>query len=99
MAPNKLHYLEAVYSEACGLRVFFYNAFTEAIHVARFRAFVRVIPKAEDKPEVLRFLSSASQGTVLTASFGDHISWPLGVELYVAFPGSEEPELFNIQVP
>jgi hypothetical protein len=99
MAPNKLHHLEAVYSEACGLRVFFYNAFTEAIHVERFRTFVRVIPKAEDEPEVLRFLSSASHGTVLTASFGDHINRPFAVELYVAFPGSEEPQLFNIQVP
>jgi copper(I)-binding protein len=99
MAPNKLNHLEAVYSEDCGFRVFFYNAFTRPVHADRFRAFIRIVPKAEDEPEVLRFLSPSDDKTLLSAPIGNEVSRPFAVELYVEFPGSHDPELFTVQVP
>ncbi|MDP6257780.1 MAG: hypothetical protein QGH63_01685, partial [Rhodospirillales bacterium] len=57
MAPDKMHHLEGVYSAKCGLRLFFYNAFTQPIRADRFKAFIRIVPQKDDEPEVLRFLS------------------------------------------
>lgn len=98
MAPNKLHHLEALYSDHCGFRVVFYNAVTQHIRANRFQAFVRAIPKDEDEPETLRFLSHSEDGATLGTTFGASLSKPFDVELYVKFPDSEEPQLFNIQV-
>jgi hypothetical protein len=98
MAPNKRHHIETVYSERCGLRVILYNAHTEAISPARFRAFVQVIPSVEMEPERMRFLELSSDGTVLEAMLGSDLSRPFEAELYLRFPETEEPELFNLLI-
>jgi len=99
MAPNMMHHLEGVYSDDCGFRLFLYNAFTEPIHVDRFQAFVHVFPSSEDEPDIIRFLSPSNDGTVLTTTFGDAVTRPFQIELYVKFPKSDEPQLFNILIP
>jgi len=99
MAPNKMHHLEGVYSDECGFQIFLYSAFTEPIHVNRFQAFVHVFPSGEDELDIIRFLSPANGGTVLTAAFGNAVSRPFQIELYLKFPESDEPQLFNVIVP
>ncbi len=99
MAPDKLHHVEAIYSEVCGLRVFFYNIRTEPIGVTRFRAFARVIPESMDEPEVLRFLTPVEDGTLLAANLGDEATRPFEIELYIRFPEGDEPQLFTVRVP
>jgi copper(I)-binding protein len=99
MAPNKMHHIEAVYTEECGFQLFLYNAFTESIHINRFQAFVHVFPQRDDQFDIIRFLSPAHRGTVLAATFADAVSRPFDVELYVKFPDSDEPQVFNIAVP
>jgi hypothetical protein len=99
MAPNKTHHLEGVYSERCGFRLVFYNAFTKHIRADRFRALINVVPESTDEPEVMRFLKLSEHDTVLSAVVGDEVSRPFQIELYVEFPGSDEPQLFNINVP
>ncbi len=96
MAPDKLHHLEPVYSEHCGLRVIFYNAHTEPIRPERFRAFVHVIPSAKMEPERTRFLEVSADGSALEAALGSNLTRPFEVELYVRFPESDDPELFNV---
>ena len=98
MAPDKIHHLEGVYSERCGFRLVFYNAMTKPIRADRFRAFIKIVPEKEDEPEVIRFLSTNAQGTVLHADIGTDVSRPFEVELYVKFPESDDPQLFNIHV-
>ena len=98
MAPNKTHHVEAVYSAACGFQLFLYNAFTQPISVERFQAFVHVFPESDDEFDIIRFLSPTNSGSVLAAGFGDAVSRPFKVELYVKFPESDEPQLFNIAV-
>lgn len=79
MAPDKLHHVEALYSEACGLRAYFYNIRTEAIGVTSFRAFARVIPASPDEPEVLRFPTPVEEGALRGPGPGhepmEGISW------------------------
>jgi hypothetical protein len=99
MAANKVHHLEALYSEKCGFQLFLYNAFTEPIRVNRFRAIIKVVPSDEDEPEIIRFLSPSGDGTVLRAKMGDEVRRPFEIELYVKFPQTEQPDLFNIFVP
>ena len=99
MAPDKLHHVGALYSEAYGLRVFFYNIRAEAIGVTRFRAFARVIPASPDEPEVLRFPTPVEDGTFLAASLGDEASRPFEIELYVRFLEGDAPQLFTVRVP
>lgn len=99
MAPDKIHHVEALFSGDCGLRVFFFNAFTKPIGATRFRAFARVMPESEDEPESLRFLTPSEDGTMLAADLGDEVSRPFEVELYIEFPESDEPQLFNVRVP
>ncbi len=96
MAPDKLHHVEPVYSEHCGLRIIFYNAHTEPIRPHRFRAFVHVIPSAKMEPERMRFLEVSADGSVLEAALGSDLTRPFEAELYVRFPESHDPELFNI---
>ncbi|MFQ5618570.1 MAG: copper chaperone PCu(A)C [Rhodospirillales bacterium] len=99
MAPDKIHHLEGLYSDECGFQVIFYNAFTRPIRADRFQAFIKVIPRNEDEPEVIRFLSSSEDHTVLKSAIGDEVRKPFLIELLVKFPESDEPELFTIQVP
>lgn len=96
MAPDKLHHLEPVYSERCGLRVVFYNAHSEAIRPDSFRAFARVIPSSKMEPERMRFLELSADGSVLQAELGSDLTPPFEAELYVRFPESDDPELFNV---
>ncbi len=98
MAPNKLHHLEGLFSAECGFRLFFYNAFTEPIAAGRFLGFIWVTPNSENEPDVIRFLKISKNGTTLWATIGDEITRPLDIQLYVAFPESDEPQLFNISV-
>lgn len=98
MAPNKVHHLEGVYSDECGFQLFLFNAFTKPIHVDRFQAFVHVFPESDDEFDFIRFLSPSSDATVLTTEFGHAVSRPFQIELYVKFPESLEPQLFNITV-
>lgn len=98
MAPDQLHHLELLYSNECGIRIVFYNALTQPIDARRFRAFVRILPKDQDLPETLRFLSPSVDGTFLRTSVGAHVDTPFKVELYVEFPESDEPELFNATI-
>ncbi|MHA1108006.1 MAG: hypothetical protein ACTSQV_02700 [Alphaproteobacteria bacterium] len=99
MAPNKVNHVEAVYSEKCGFRLYLYNAFTRQIHVGRFRAFIKVVPKDEDQGESIRFLFPNLERTALEAKLDTAIAPPFEIEIYVKFPESQEPELFNIRVP
>jgi len=99
MAPNKMHHLEGVYSEACGFQLFLNNAFTEPIRADRFRAFLRAIPSAEDEPDAMRFLVPAADNTMLAAPLGDEVRRPFEIELFVKFPESDAPERFDILVP
>ncbi len=98
MAPDKMRHLEAVFSERCGLQVFFYNAFTEPIRADRFRAFVIAVPESEDEAETIRFLSSTEDSAILETEIGDTVSRPFDLKLYVKFPESDEPELFTVKV-
>lgn len=99
MAPNKTHHIEGVYTEECGFQLFLFNAFTQHIRVERFQAFVHVYPKSEDEIDIIRFLSPSNDGAMLSATFGDAVSRPFDIELYVRFPDSDEPQMFNIKVP
>lgn len=98
MAPNKLHHLEALYSDDCGFRLVIYNAYTQPIAVNRFQAFIKVIPENEELPEMIRFLSPSADGTLLVAAMATHVPPPFEIELYLKFPESEDPELFNIRI-
>jgi hypothetical protein len=99
MAPDKMHHLDGVYSAKCGLRLFFYNAFTQPIRADRFKAFIRIVPQKEDEPEVLRFLEPSKDGSILQATIGGDVSPPFDIEALVKFPQSDEPQLFTIKVP
>ncbi len=98
MAPNKMHHLEGVYSERCGFSLFIYNAFTEPVRVHRFRAFVRVVPGAENEAETHRFLLPAHDGAFLHADLGSDFSRPFVLESFVKFPAVGEPELFTFRI-
>ena len=98
MAPNKTHHIEGIYSKDCGFRLVLFNAHTQPINVNRFKAFVKYIPEDEDTPEAFRILSPAHEGSVLKVSSNPKIKGEFDVELYVSFPGSDEPSMFNIRV-
>ena len=98
MAPDKIHHLEGIYSDECGFRLFFYNAFAEPIRADRFQGLIKIIPNDQSEPEVMRFLSVSQGGAVLQSPVSEHVSRPFDIELYVKFPESEEPQLFNIKI-
>ena len=98
MAPNKTHHVEGVYSKECGFRLVIFNAMTQPISVNRFGAFVKYIPEDEDEPEAYRILSQSHDGSVLQASSNPEIKGKFDVELYVKFPDSDEPNMFNIRI-
>lgn len=99
MAPNKMNHVEGVHSEKCGFRLYLYNAFSRHIHVGRFRAFIKIVPEDEDQAESIRFLFPNMEGTALEADLDTSIAPPFEIEVYIKFPESQEPELFNIRVP
>jgi len=99
MAPDKIHHVEAVHREGCGLDIVFYNAFTQPIAADRFRAFITVIPDDPDQPEAMRFLFASNDNTTLYAALGDDVTAPFSVEIYIKFQESDDPELFNVRVP
>ncbi len=97
MAGTKLHHVEATYSKACGVRVYMYNAFTKPISVGRFQGFVLVVPEDEDRfYEAIRFLTPSEDGSCLQANLELAGDPPHEVELYMKFPGSDEPEVFSV---
>ena len=97
MAGTKLHHIEATYSMACGVRVYMYNAFTKPISVGRFQGFVLVVPEDEDRfYEAIRFLTPSEDGSCLQANLELAGDPPHEVELYLKFPGSDEPEVFSV---
>ncbi len=100
MAPNKIHHIEALYSEECGFKVFAYNAFTESIDAGRFQAFFKIVPENDDEwdKEVIRFLSPTAEGGFLQAKGNHDIKGPYKLELFVQFPESDAAEMFNIPV-
>lgn len=99
MAPDKIHHLEAAFSERCGFQVYLYNAFTKPISVQRFQAFIKAIPNSEDEAEIIRFLAPNKNHTVLQAKIGDSVTRPFKIELYLKFPEADDPELFSIHIP
>lgn len=99
MAPDKIHHLEAAYSERCGFQVYLYNAFTKPISVQRFQAFIKAIPNNDDEAEIIRFLFPNKNHTVLQARIGDSVTRPFKIELYLKFPEADDPELFSIHIP
>ncbi len=98
MAPNKTNHVEGIYSKDCGFRLVLFNAMTQPINVSRFGAFVKYIPKDEDAFVDYRILSPAHEGSVLQVSSNPKIEGEFDVELYVRFPGNDEPTMFNIRV-
>lgn len=98
MAPNKLHHLETVYSDACGLRIQFYNAYTEAIGAGRFQAFLIAQPDDEDEAEVVRILTLYKDGSMLHTPLDPHLSNPFTIRLHVKFPGELEPQIFTMNI-
>lgn len=98
MAPNKTNHVEGIYSEDCGFQLVLFNAMTQPINVGRFGAFVKYIPEDEDDPEFYRILLPSHDGSVLEVSSNPEIHGEFDVELYVTFPGVDEPSMFNIRV-
>ncbi len=97
MAPNKTHHVEGIHSRECGFRLVIFNAMTQPINVNRFAAFVKYIPEDEDEPEAYRILSPAHERSVFEVDSNPQIKGKYDVELYVKFPGSDEPVMFNIR--
>ena len=98
MAPSKTHHVEGIFSKDCGFRLVLFNAMTQPINVDRFGAFVKYIPEDEDEPEAYRILSPSHDGSVLQVSSNPEIKGKFDVELYVKFPDSDEPNMFNIRI-
>ena len=99
MAPDKMHHLEAKFSERCGFQLVFYNAYIKHIGATRFRAFIKIVPDSEHEAETLRFLSLNEDGTVLGAHIGKGATRPFTIEAYVKFPEADGPGLFTVRVP
>ncbi|MHA1600334.1 MAG: hypothetical protein ACTSW2_05870 [Alphaproteobacteria bacterium] len=101
MVPNQLHHIEVVYSRDCGYQLFFYNAFTEPIRADRFHAFMIILPEeGDDFFEVMRFLTPSEDGSHLVSNISHSHDGPkpkgiFETELYVKFPESVEPMVFE----
>ena len=98
MAPNKMNHVEVIYSEACGARVFLYNAFTEPISVNEFLAFVEFVPSDEDQFEVIRFLQPSKDGGYLTTGSNHGVEPPFDITLFMKFPNSDHVEQFTVKL-
>jgi len=53
----------------------------------------------ENVPEMIRFLSPSDDDTLLQTAIYPQVPIPFEIELYVKFPETEEPELFNVLIP
>jgi Cu/Ag efflux protein CusF len=98
MAPNKMNHVEVIYSRACGVRVYMYNAFTEPIRVNRFLAFVEFVPQDEDQIEVTRFLQPSKDGSYLVTGANHGVEAPFDIHLFMKFPESDQVELFTVKL-
>jgi hypothetical protein len=104
MVPNQLHHIEVVYSLECGYQLFFYNAFTELVRADRFHAFMIILPEeGNDFFEVMRFLSPSEDGSHLVSRISHSHDGPkpkgiFETELYIKFPESVEPMMFEVIV-
>ena len=98
MAPNKMNHVEVIYSEACGLRAFLYNAYTESIRVNRFLAFVEFVPSDKDRIEAIRFLQPSENGDYLAAGTNHGVEPPFDINLFMKFPDNDRVELFTVKL-
>jgi Cu/Ag efflux protein CusF len=98
MAPNKMNHIEVIYSDACGARVYMFNAYTEPIRVDRFLAFVEFVPRDDNQFEVIRFLQPSKNGDYLVTSANHGVEPPFDIRLHMKFPGSDEVELFTVKL-
>jgi len=98
MAPNKMNHLEVIYSMACGLRVYMYNAYTVPIRADRFLAYLEFVPQDEDQLEVIRILQPSEHGEYLGTGANHGIEGPFDISLFMKFPGSDEVELFSVKL-
>jgi hypothetical protein len=100
MVRNRLHHLEALYSDACAFRLFFYNAHTEPIRAGRFQAFLVVLPPEDGGvPRIVRFLEPSADGGYLHTPLKLHrgeSGMLYDAELYVKFPETVEPQQFDL---
>lgn len=97
MSKNKINHLETVYSDECGLRVIFYNAFTEPVHAERFKAIALLIPDGSGQPyDGVVFLQPSPDGRMLQAWITRDTSELMGAELYIKYPQLDEPEMFDV---
>ena len=98
MAPNKMNHLEVVYSAACGVRVYMFNAYTEPIKTDRLLAFVEFVPTDDNQFEVIRFLQPSKNGEYLVTGADHGVDPPFDILLFVKFPGGEEVEQFTVKL-
>ena len=98
MAPNKMNHVEVVYSDACGARVYMFNAYTQPIRADRFMAFVEFVPRSDDQFEVIRFLQPSKNGDYLVTGANHGVEPPFDIRLHMKFPGSDEVELFTVKL-
>jgi hypothetical protein len=100
MAQNKLHHLEALYSDDCGFQLFLYNAFTEPIRVHRFQAVLVVLSMEKGEGmKAVRFLAPSVDGGYLHAPLmlqAGASGTLYDAELYVNFPKAVEAVQFDL---
>jgi Cu/Ag efflux protein CusF len=98
MAPNKMNHLEVIYSMACGVRVYMYNAYTVPIRADRFSAFLEFVPQDDDQLEVVRILQPSEHGGYLVTGANHGVEAPFDIRLFMKFPGSDEVEMFSVKL-
>lgn len=98
MAPNKMNHVEVIYSNACGVRVYMYNAFTRPIKADRFLAFVEFVPLDDEQFEVIRFLQPSKDGSYLGTDANPGVEPPFDIRLFMKFPESDQVELFTVKL-
>jgi Cu/Ag efflux protein CusF len=98
MAPNKMNHLEVIYSNACGARVYMYNAFTKPIRADRFLAFVEFVPLGDEQFEVIRFMQPSKDGNYLRTDANHGVEPPFDIRLFMKFPDSDQVELFTVKL-
>ena len=98
MAPNKMNHVEVVYSDACGVRVYLFNAYTKPIRADRNLAFVEFVPSDDNQFEVIRFLQPSKNGYYLVTSANHGVEPPFDIRLHMKFPGGDEVELFTVKL-
>ncbi len=97
MAPNQTNHIEGIYTRKCGMRLVIFDAWTRPIDARNFGAFVKYIPDNEDLLETVRILMPSENGTILHSPGKIDIEGEFAIVLYVKFPESDEPVMFNIK--